>query len=163
MRAWLLLAAVFLTAAAPTGAAPPARRGQPVTLASRPGTTLDAAARKLMAQDLNEARQARDRVLVLTGSATLGPASDRAALFVQLQSARECGSAGCSTSVYLWQGGAWKLVLDGVGGALTAGPGRSKGMLDLATGRDRFVWNGSQYVDANPAPAVDLRPRSRRP
>ena len=142
-------------ASSPASPAPAAQ----VQLAPHPGTPLDAAARALLAQDLAEARRAGEVPLVLIGTAALGSASDRLALFIQLQSPRECGSAGCSTSVYLWQNGAYKRVLDGVGGVVSAGPTRTRGMADLTTDKDRYVWNGQQYKDARPAPAIDLRRR----
>ncbi len=167
MRTVFLSPVLLLLAAAP---APPATihrtpapatepRGSAVVLAARPGTALDAAARQLVAQDIAAGKQANEAPLVLTGSAPLGPASDRPALFVQLQSARECGSAGCSTTVYLWQRAAWQRVLDGVGGRLTVGTTRTRGMADLMTEKGRYVWTGHAYEDPNPVPAIDLRPR----
>jgi hypothetical protein len=154
MRLPLLLAAVFLMAAAP--------RSTPVPLAAQPGTPLDATARQLVAQDLAESRRAGEKPLVLVGSAALGDASDRRALFVQIQSARECGSAGCSTSVFLWRAGTWALVLDGVSGRLAVSANKTRKMADLLTDKDRYVWNGSLYQDSKPAPQVDLRPRPRK-
>ena len=142
----------------------PAPQPTPVPLTVQSGTWRDQAARKLVAQDLTEAGRAGERPLVLVGSARLGAdAKDREALFVQLQSARECGSAGCSTSVYLWRDGVWKRVLDGVGGKLSVGSARTKGMADLLTEKERYVWTGSEYRDPHPAPQVDLRPRAKRP
>jgi hypothetical protein len=131
-----------------------------ITLAERPGTPLDATARQLVARDLSESRSSGDTPLLLTGAASLGSASDRPALFVQLQSSRECGSAGCSTTVYLWQKSAWKRVLDGVGGRIVVGPSKTRGMADLVTDNVRYVWTGTEYRDSRPAPAaVDLRRR----
>ena len=156
MRPLILLAALLSIAAAP------APRSTPVALAAQPGTPLEAAARQLVAHDLDDARRAGETPLVLIGSAALGPASDRPALFVQLQSARECGSAGCSTSVYLWQNGAWKQVLDGVSSRLAVSSSKTRGMADLVADKDRFTWNGRIYADTRPAPQVDLRPRTRR-
>ena len=157
----LLVAAALLLAAA----APPTRSaGVPVPLQPQPGTPLDAIARGLAAQDLAAARRGGQQPLLLVGSARLGAASDRAAVFVQLQSPRECGSAGCSTSVYAWIKGAWKKVLDGASGRLAVAPARTRGMADLLAGDERYVWTGAEYQDSRPAPAVDLRPRSpRRP
>ena len=37
------------------------------------------------------------------------------------------------------------------------------GMSDLAANAERFVWNGTAYANARPAPAVDLRPHAPRP
>lgn len=164
MRSILLAAFLLCTpalAAAPPAAPPATRPGAPVVLALHPGTPLDAAARQLAAQDLQGSARSGPRPLVLTGTAALGTATDRLALFVQLQSARDCGSAGCSTTVHIWQNGAYKRVLDGVDGPLVVGPGRSRGMADLTTEHDRYVWNGQQYANVHPAPAVDLRPRRR--
>ena len=130
----------------------------PVALTSQPGTALDHAARGLAAQELAEAEQAGDTPLLLVGSARLaGPAGDPA-LFLQLQSSRECGSAGCSTLVYLPGRNGWRKVLDGVSGTVSVAATRRGGMRDLLVGADRYVWNGTRYVDARPAPAVDLRP-----
>ncbi len=146
----LLPLLLLLSAAAPS----------PVLLRQQPGTKLDAAARALLETDLQEAKRANDKPLLLVGEAQLGPATDRPALFVQLQSARECGSAGCSTSVFAWSGGGYKQVLDGLSGPLTTGPGRHRGMADLHTANEHYIWNGVQYVDTRPAPAVNLRPHA---
>ena len=156
----MLLAALPWLAAAPA-AAPAA--GTPVALASRPGTPLDAMARSLVVRDLQEAAAKGERPLVLVGSARLGAAADRPALFVQLQSPRECGSAGCSTTVHAWIGGRYQQVLDGVAGRVAVATTRHKGMADLVADTDTYVWNGAAYVSRAPAPSVDLRPRRRRP
>ena len=81
----LACAAVLLAAAAPTKP----QTGTPVALQAQPGTPLDQAARQLVADDLAAATARGDRPLVLIGSARLG--GDRPALFVQLQSPKECG------------------------------------------------------------------------
>lgn len=154
LLAWVLAAPLLM------GAAP---RSTPVPLTSQPGSQLEAAARSLIAQDLGEAGREGERPLLLVGSAKLGTgAQDRPALFVQLQSARECGSAGCTTSVYLWRNGAWARVLDGAEGILALSATRTRGMADLVTEKNRFVWNGTEYRDPTPAPQVDLTPRTRR-
>ncbi len=95
-RRALLLLAPLLLAAAPAPASTPV----PVVLRAQPGTPLDQAARRLSATDLASAQQAGEPPLVLVGSARLGPAAEQPILFVQLQSARDCGSAGCSTTAY---------------------------------------------------------------
>ena len=141
------------------GAAP---APEPVPLHARPGSPLDATARQLVARDLAESKRAGDRPLVLVGSATLGRKGQSPALFVQLQSARECGSAGCSTSVWLQRGRAWERVLDGVAGKLSVSEHRTRGMADLLTGNARYVWTGREYEDARPAPKIDLRPHRSR-
>ena len=160
MRHTLPILAILLLAAAPAPAPVPAT-GTPIVLAARPGTPLDASARKLVATDLGEARAAREKPLVLTGSAMLGTASDHPAVFVQLQSARECGSAGCSTTAFLWQKGVWKRILDGVDGKLSVLPTKTRGMADIASEKTRYVWNGTEYHDPKGAPPVDLRPRRK--
>ena len=153
---WLIVLALPpLLAAAPAPAVP-------VVLAPQPGTALDRAARGLVAQDLAEGVRAGERPLVLVGTARLGAAADRPALFVQLQSPRECGSAGCSTSVFAWTGGRYQKVLDGVAGRMAVAGTRHAGMADLQAGSDTYAWNGKVYADTLPAPAVDLRPRPHR-
>lgn len=146
----LLATILLLAAAAPAPA--------PITLAPQPGTVLDQAARALARDDLAQARRAGEEPLVLVGSAKLSP-TDRPALFVQLQSPRECGSSGCGTTVYLWRAGTWSRVLDGVGGKLAVAPTRTRGMADLVGEKTRYLWDGKTYRDARPAPAVDLKPR----
>ena len=128
-------------------------------LRPRPGTAPDVAARELAGQDLAEAKRAGQSPLVLTGSAVLGRAGDAPALFVQLQSTRECGSAGCETSAYLPDAGGWRKVLDSVSGPVTVERTEHLGMRDLSVGRTRFVWNGTVYADTRPAPALHLRRR----
>ncbi len=134
-----------------------------VPLRSMPGTTLDATARKLVATDLEEARQAADKPLVLVGEAKLGGPDAHPALFVQLQSPRECGSAGCSTAVFAWTGGAYTRVLDGISGEVSLSPARHRGIADLITSTEHYIWDGHQYQDSRPAPNVELRPRTRHP
>ena len=134
--------------------------GIPVPLQSQPATPLDALARGLVADDLAAAAARGDRPLLLIGTAPLG--GDRPALFVQLQSPRECGSAGCTTSVYAWVKGGWKRVLDGTTGRLAVDRKRTRGMADLLANDERYVWTGSAYRGNRPAPALDLRPRRPR-
>ena len=47
-------------------------------------------------------------------------------------------------------------------GTVAVADTRRRGMRDLVVGTDRYVWNGTRYVDARPAPAVDLRPARRQ-
>lgn len=133
------------------------RVGGPVRLAERPGTDLDRAARQLAAPDITAVQRAGEVPLVLAGSAKLSGSRDAAAaVFVQLQSPRECGSAGCSTSAY-FRG---RKVLDAVSGQIVVDGQRHRGMHDLIVGEGtRYVWNGAAYADARPAPNVNLRPR----
>ncbi len=132
-------------------------------MVARPGSALDRTARGLVAQDLADGARSGEKTLVLTGSAPLGSASDRPALFVQLQSPRQCGSAGCSTSVYAWIKGHWVKVLDDASGRITIAPTRHAGMADLVANAEHYVWNGTAYANTHPAPAIDLRPRHPHP
>lgn len=147
------LAVPALLAAAPAST--------PVAIVPRPGTPLDQAARALVAQDLAEAVRTGERPLLLVGSARLGAAADRPALFVQLQSPRECGSAGCSTSVYAWTAGRYQRILDSAIGPMSLAASRHRGMADILAGDETYVWTGTAYANSRPAPEVDLRPRLR--
>ncbi len=152
-RLALLLGFPFLAAAsshhAPAGAA--------VTLTAQPGSALEQTATELVAADLAQARKAGDTPLMLVGSARLSTEPGRAALFVQVQSASFCGSAGCSTSVYLGHHGHWTKVLDSISGPIKVSPRTHQGMHDLLVhGTDRFVWDGQMYRDTLPAPDAGL-------
>ncbi len=156
----LFAALLFVAApafAAPAFAAPPASAppGTAVILAARPGTPADATARQLVAQDLAEAARNGEEPLLLTGTARLGGAQP--ALFVQLQSPRECGSAGCSTTVFAWSGAAYRRVLDGVSGRIAVASTRHRGMADLVTDVDRYTFDGQAYRSTRPAPPVAIR------
>jgi hypothetical protein len=141
--------ALLLAAAGPT-------QTGPVVLTSQPGTALDATARDVAAADIEDGGAG---ALLLLGSERLGDAGTGPALFVQVQSQRACGSAGCSISVYLPTRTGWRKVLDAVSGGVVVEPGEHRGMHDLLVGKnDRWVWNGSAYADTLPAPQVDLRP-----
>ncbi len=149
----LVLAALPLLLAA---AKPPA--GKPVVLLEHPPAALAADARKLAAEDIKSAQAANETPIVLVGSAVLGRPGSRAALFVQTQSASLCGSAGCSTAVFLSHGRSWVRVLDSVSGPIEVAPAMHKGMHDLLVhGSDRWVWTGSAYKDTLPAPAIKLK------
>ena len=97
----------------------------------------------------------------LTATAPLGGPRDPSVLFVQLQSPRECGSAGCSTSAFQPDGRGWRKVLDAVSGPILVGDASHKGMRDLLVGGTRYAWTGAGYADTVPAPDVRLR-RPRR-
>ena len=128
-----------------------------VALTQQPGSALEATAQKLLASDIKEARSHGDTPLLMVGSAHLAGERKPAALFVQLQSASFCGSAGCSTSVYVGGRRGWRKVLDSVSGAIKVDTTSHKGMHDLLVHeKDRWVWNGSVYTDTLPAPAVNL-------
>lgn len=150
-----LLAAFLLMAAAPFVPGS-------VRLTPQPNTPLDAIARRVGAADLIDGGRG---ALLLLGSHHLGRAATGPALFVQVQSPRACGSAGCSTSVYLPTRGGWRKVMDAVSGAIVVSPTEHGGMHDLVVGDngDRWTWNGQVYADTLPAPQVDLRPRHPRP
>ncbi len=153
VRLSLVCAALLLAAAAPAPAVPTG----PVTLAARPGSPLDATARRVAAADVADGGRG---ALVLIGSQRLGTAGVGPALFVQVQSPRACGSAGCSTSVYLPLSSGWHKVLDAVSGTITVQPTQHRGMHDLlVSGNDRWIWNGRVYDDTLPAPQVNLHPR----
>ena len=157
-RIALALAAVLLLAAAPAKPRPGTPQpGTQVMLQSQPGTPADATARKLVADDLAAARSRGDTPLLLIGTANLG--GDRPALFVQLQSPQECGSAGCSTSVYAFERGGWTRILDGITGRFTVSNKKTKGRADLFADNERYVWTGAAYRGTRPAPSIDLRPR----
>ena len=109
-------------------------------------------------EDLASARKANERPVMLVGSAHLA-VRRRAppALFVQVQSASLCGSAGCSTAIFMKHGKGWTRVLDSVSGPVKVAPGIHQGMHDLLVhGTDRWVWNGTAYADTLPAPKIDL-------
>ena len=151
MRPTLLISAALLLAAAA-----PAPVG-PVRLAPMPGSALEVTARKVAAADVEDGGAG---ALMLLGSQHLGSAGTGPALFVQVQSARACGSAGCSTSVYLPTKTGWTKVLDAVSGPMVVEAAEHGGMHDLLVdGNDRWAWNGHAYADTLPAPQVDLRPR----
>ena len=144
----------------------------PVPLSPKPGSRLDAQARQLVAADLARAAAKGDAPLVLVAEAPLGNASDRPALFIQLQSERECGSAGCNTSVYLERNRKWLLVLDSVGGTISVDSVRHNGLRDLIVGKgSRWTWNGKKYVEngsatqtrPTPKPAPKPQPKPAAP
>ncbi len=138
---------------------PVAAAASPVILTQQPGTALDAAARQLNAEDIAGAEKRRETPIVLIGSAPLSTDHGDTALFVQTQSASLCGSAGCSTSVYLRHDGRWIKVLDSVSGPIKVLATSSGGMHDLVVGdKDRWTWSGSAYHDTLPAaPIGNLR------
>ena len=155
--ALVLCTALLLGAAGPVKSTP----SSPVTLQSNSGTKIDATARTLSADDLGAARSRGEQPLVLTARAKLGGVQP--ALFVQLQSKQECGSAGCSTSIYSFERGRWQRVLDSATGLLKVSAKKTRGRNDIISDADHFVWSGTGYTSLDPAPAgIDLRPRPRR-
>jgi len=142
----------------------PASAGRvPLALQAQPGTELDRVARQLIAQDLAEAAHTGETPLVLVGVAQLGRSGEHPMLFVQLQSPRECGSAGCSTSAYAFRQQGWHKVLDAVSGPVLVDEASHRGMRDLIVHeRDRWIWDGAAYGGTKPAPEVSLRPTGLR-
>ncbi len=154
-RLALAFCAAALAAAAPH--APPA--GRVVALTTQPGSALEHDAAGLVADDITAAHRAHEVPVMLVGSAHLAVRGGRAALFVQVQSASLCGSAGCSTSVFVETAPhAWKRVLDSVSGPIKVSPRVHQGMRDLLVhGTDRWVWTGNAYADTLPAPGAPIR------
>ena len=149
----LCLFPIAAAQAAPHRHAPPA--ASTVILTQQPGTALDQAARQLNAEDLAGAARRHEQPVVLIGSAPLSGRHGEAALFVQVQSASLCGSAGCSTSVYLKRGPDWDKVLDSVSGPIKVLATIHGGMHDLVVGdKDRWVWAGDGYRDTLPAEPI---------
>ncbi len=145
--------------APPPAAAAAAAAGTDATVAltTQPGSELETTATRLVASDLKQSRSAGDPPVMLVGSARLSVKPGPAALFVQVQSADFCGSAGCSTSAYLRNGDNWTKVLDSISGPIKVSRRSHHGMYDLLVhGRDRWVWNGTAYADTLPSPDVDL-------
>lgn len=141
----------------------PPEHGSPVILSRQSGTAQDHAARMLNAEDMQDATRHGETPLVLVGSAPLSSAARHgdSALFVQLQSARLCGSAGCSTSVYLRHDRAWRKLLDSVSGPIRVMKESHGGMYDLMVGRnDRWIWDGHVYQDSLAAPSLGNLKRS---
>ena len=128
-----------------------------VALTTQPGSELETTATRLVSADLKQSRSAGDPPVMLVGSARLSVKPAPAALFVQVQSADFCGSAGCSTSAYLKNGDDWTKVLDSISGPIKVSRRSHHGMYDLLVhGKDRWVWNGTAYTDTLPSPDVDL-------
>jgi hypothetical protein len=116
----------------------------PIGLVSRPGSPEDRIARYLTAQDIAKSRRGGDNPLVLVASARLA-GSD--VLFVQLQSTRECGSAGCDTVSFKKTHGRWVKILDTVGGTIRISDSHHNGMPDLIVkDTNRLIWDGVRYV-----------------
>jgi hypothetical protein len=154
----LVLLALLVCGAAQAGEA-----GATVALTTQPGSTLETTAKELVSADLKQAAGSGDTPVLLVGSARLSAHGGAPALFVQVQSASFCGSAGCSTSVYLKRGAGWKKVMDSISGPIKVSGRSHHGMHDLMLhAGDRWVWNGSAYIDTLPTPAIDLRHSSKR-
>ena len=147
----VLASALALCAAAPTDAT--------IALTTQPGSALETTAMKLVRGDLKQSRSEGDPPVMLVGSARLSPPPGApAALVVQVESASFCGSAGCSTSVYVQHEDSWTKVMDSISGPIKMSPRVHRGMHDLLVHEhDRWVWNGHVYADTLPTPDIDLR------
>jgi len=133
--------------------------GAPVLLRSQPGTSADRAARQLIAPQLQKASQSGEMPLVLVATVRLGKSRDSDVLFVQLQSSRDCGSAGCDTVSFRHKNGNWVRILDTVSGTIRVASTRHRGMRDLIVeDTDRRIWDGEKYADTVPVPPIDLEP-----
>ncbi|QDH13769.1 hypothetical protein E3E12_05730 [Formicincola oecophyllae] len=165
-RSWgaALAAATLLAGAAALtvpGQATAAVAGSiPVQLSSQPGSALDADARTLNADDIADANAHHDHVTVQLAELNLGQHSPRKALFVQLQSMWLCGSAGCTTSVWLNTPEGWAPALDAVDGSIALLPTYHNGMQDLLVNDDqRLAWNGKAYKSQGAVAPNRQRPR----
>jgi len=119
----------------------------PIVPRERPGTPEDTVARQLMAMELAKAAQSGEKPLVLVSSARLGNTASSHVLFVQIQSARECGSAGCDTVSFRHVNGKWVRIMDTVSGPIRIATTQNKGMRDLIVGHStKLVWNGTKYA-----------------
>ena len=107
--------------------APTTTDGAPVELAASPGSEADRLARQLMAREIERDRQHGENPLVLVGMGRLNETDEM--LFVQLQSAGDCGSAGCNTVSFRFTGDRWVRVTDTIGSVRIGAP------------RHRAVWS----------------------
>jgi hypothetical protein len=150
-----LAAVLVLTgtaAAKPSSGDPPAGRaipqlsttdGAPVELAAQPGSEADKLARQLMAREIARVHAEGTDPLVLIGMGRLKDADEL--LFVQLQSPGDCGSAGCSTVSFRYEGDQWIRIMDTVSGTVQIAQSRHRGMPDLIVNGNRLVWDGTKY------------------
>ncbi len=133
--------------------------GSPVVLKPRPGTEADRIARQLMARELAKSNRFGDSPAVLVTTARLGKSHDSDVLFVQIQSPRDCGSAGCDTVSFRHTNGRWIRILDTVSGTIRIAATQHRGMRDLIVQDvDRRIWDGEKYAATVPAPPGDLAP-----
>jgi hypothetical protein len=117
--------------------------GAQVELAAQPGSEADKLARQLMAGEIAKAHAEGTDPLVLVGMGRLNDANEL--LFVQLQSPGECGSAGCSTVSFRYEGDRWIRVMDTVSGTVRIAQSRHRNMPDLIVNGSRLVWDGTKY------------------
>ena len=110
----------------------------------QPGTQADQVVRQLMARELAESSRSGETPIVLVASARLGAARE---------SARECGSAGCSTVSFRFTHGTWAKIMDTVGGPIRLTAMCHRGMSDLVVQpTSRPVWDRQQYADISILP-----------
>jgi hypothetical protein len=147
----VVLVLTGMAAAKPSSGDPPARRarlhttdGAPVELAAHPGSEADKLARQLMAPEIARAHAEGTDPLVLVGMGRLNDADEL--LFVQLQSSDECGSVGCSTVSFRYEGDRWIRIMDTVSGCtVRIAQSRHRGMPDLLVNGGRLLWDGTKY------------------
>jgi hypothetical protein len=133
--------------------------GSPVLLKPQPGTEADRIARQLMARELVKSGQSGDAPAVLTTTVRLGKSHDSDVLFVQIQSPRDCGSAGCDTVSFRYVNSRWVRILDTVSGTIRIAATQHRGMRDLIVqDTDRRIWDGEKYANTVPIPPGDLAP-----
>ena len=133
--------------------------GVPIVLRAQPGTQADRIARQLMAPQLLKASPFGETPLVLVATARLGNSGDSDVLFVQIQSTRDCGSAGCDTVSFRHTKGRWVRILDTVSGTIRVASTRHRGMRDLIVqDTDRRIWDGEKYAETVPHPPSNLEP-----
>jgi hypothetical protein len=121
--------------------------GAPVVLRAQPGTATDRIARQLMARELAKSVQSGDLPEVLVATARLGKSLDSDVLFIQIQSPRDCGSAGCDTVSFRHANRRWARILDTVSGTIRVAATQHRGMRDLVVrDTDRRIWDGEKYA-----------------
>jgi hypothetical protein len=142
----------------PNGGARPIS-GVRVVLRSQPGSQADHIARQLMAPQLRRSNQSGERPSVLVATAKLGNSPGSDVLFIQIQSPRECGSAGCDTVSFRHTNGKWVKILDTVSGTIRVASTHHRGMPDLIVrDTDRRVWDGQKYAATVPPSPSKLQP-----
>jgi hypothetical protein len=133
--------------------------GASIVLRAQPGTEPDRIARRLMARELARSGRSGELPGVLVATARLGKSQESDVLFVQIQSPRECGSAGCDTASFRYTNGKWVKILDTVSGTIRVASTRHNGMRDLILqDTDRRIWDGEKYANTVPTPPIDLAP-----
>lgn len=128
-----------------------ASTGKAVLLKEDPGSSLDKIARSLNSDLLKDDDLHHDNSVILVGEKNLSPSTKNKALFVQIQSARLCGAAGCTTSIYLNKEHHWVTILDSINGTISLLPSKHHGFYDLLiNNEDRWIWDGKEYNDTSP-------------